>query len=105
MSSSSSSSDEDDILLSSSYRKWCLIKNRRRKTIHPLNKKRSQFGEFHHLYNDLRKDKFRFFQYMRMSMETFDYILSKIGDKVNISWKNCHAQPIIVEERLMLTLR
>nr|CAH7757791.1 unnamed protein product [Callosobruchus chinensis] len=105
MSSSSSSSDEDDILFNSSLTKWYFIQNRRKKTVHPLNKKRSQFGEFHHLFNDLRIDNQRFFEYMRMSIDTFDYIIEKIGHKVNITWKNCHSQPIIIEERLMLTLR
>nr|CAH7763600.1 unnamed protein product [Callosobruchus chinensis] len=103
--SSSSSSDEDDILFNSSLTKWYFIQNRRKKTVHPLNKKRSQFGEFHHLFNDLRIDNQRFFEYMRMSIDTFDYIIEKIGHKVNITWKNCHSQPITIEERLMLTLR
>nr|CAH7740478.1 unnamed protein product [Callosobruchus chinensis] len=85
MSSSSSSSDEDDILFNSSLTKWYFIQN--------------------HLFNDLRIDNQRFFEYMRMSIDTFDYIIEKIGHKVNITWKNCHSQPITIEERLMLTLR
>lgn len=63
------------------------------------------YGEFHHLYNDLRQDPVRFFDYMRMKIETFDYILNVFGDKLNKNYQNCHRQPIGSEERLMVTLR
>lgn len=102
---SSSSSDEEDIIFNSNLKKWYLYKEESRKAVHPLNKKRKYYGEYHHLYKDLRKDSQRFFEYMRMSINTFDYILNKIEAKINKAWKNCHAQPIIAEERLMLTLR
>ena len=72
---------------------------------HPINRKRHAFGEFHHLYPDQRKHPQKFFEYMRMTIETFDYILSKISSAVNKKWCNCHARPIINEERLMVTIR
>lgn len=103
--SSSSSSDEDDIILNSSAKMWFLEKKCQNNKVHPLNKKRMLYGEFHHLYKDLRKDPVRFFDYMRMEIKTFDYILKALGDKLNKNYQNCHCQPIGTEERLMVTLR
>ena len=53
-------------------------KKHRRIGVHEMNKKRNEFGEFHHIYNELRRDSERFFNFLRMSRETFDFILSKI---------------------------
>lgn len=102
---SSSSSDEEDILLNSSAKMWYLYNTSEKRTVHPLNKKRLCYGEYHHLYQDLRKDSDRFFEYMRMKISTFDYILNKLGDKLDKTYKNCHSQPIGSEEKLMITLR
>lgn len=46
--------------------------------IHPLNRKRRVHGEYHHLFKKLRHHNDRFFQYMRMSENTFDYVLEKV---------------------------
>lgn len=102
------SDSEEELLLSSNSAKWYIAKsmrNRRKYCAHPINTTRFVFGEFHHLYNDLRKYPQKFFDYMRMESDTFDYILLKISDMLQQNWCNCHARPISVEERLMITIR
>lgn len=103
----SSSSSDEDILSTSGINTWYVFKENTQKKdkTHPLNRKRFKYGEFHHLYEDIRKDPVRFFEYMRMKISTFDHILKKIGSKLDKVYKNCHAQPINLEEKLMITLR
>lgn len=72
---------------------------------HPINKKRIEFGEYHHLYPDLRKDPGRFFEYMRMSPSTFDYVCDTLRPHITKNWCNFHTRPIVTEERVMLTVR
>lgn len=72
---------------------------------HPITLKRNEFGEFHHLYNDLRKYPAKFQEYTRMKIETFDYILDKIGVKLNKNWTNFIKVPVTSCERLIVTLR
>lgn len=102
-----SDSEDEFIMLDSAICKYFIMKNSRIRTCcaHPINTKRWEFGEFHHLYEDLRLDDERFFGYMRMRIETFDYICSKVHTKLDKKWNNCHARPILSEERLMLTFR
>jgi hypothetical protein len=40
-------------------------------------------GEFHHLYNELRKDSTEYFEYCRMSPSTFDYIVQAIRQHIS----------------------
>jgi len=49
-----------------------------RQSKHDIFKSWYQSGEFHHLYNELRKDSIKFFEYCRMSPSTFDYIVQAI---------------------------
>ncbi|KAJ8943744.1 hypothetical protein NQ317_007925 [Molorchus minor] len=68
---------EDDLLPSSfSHSK------KRQYGVHPVNRYRQEYGEFHHLYRQLRKYPERFFQYLRMSVETFDVLLKKMKRKI-----------------------
>jgi len=46
-----------------------------RRSKHDIFQSRYQLGEFHHLYNELRKDSTKFFEYCRMSPSTFDLTL------------------------------
>lgn len=51
------------------------MRNKKRRApkywVHEINMKRSHYGEFHHLYPDLKKDPTKFFQYFRLSYEKF----------------------------------
>lgn len=102
------SDSEDEILLSSSATKYYILEieqKRRKLCAHPINNERYVFGEFHHLYKDLRQHPTKFAEYMRMKISTFDYLLSKIEDSLHKRWRNCHGRPILQEERLMITIR
>ncbi|CAH2003195.1 unnamed protein product [Acanthoscelides obtectus] len=96
-----SSSDDDLIALESISTKV----RRKRVGIHSINRERITYGEYHHLFPSLKKDDKRFFQYMRMSQDTFNYILEKVGNRLTKNWCNLHKQPILPEERLVITLR
>jgi len=53
-------------------------KTKRRKCIHPLNINESFAGIFVSLFNELRRDEDKFYNYFRMSIVSFDEHLSKI---------------------------
>lgn len=79
-------------------------RNRRREySVHPVNVVRGQYGEFHHLYRDLRNHPERFFELMRMSIRTFNFILTRIQTKI-LRKRTCE-MPITPAERLYVTIR
>jgi hypothetical protein len=43
-----------------------------------MNKKRSFLGEFHHVYEELRLHRKRFFKILRILIENFDFLLFKV---------------------------
>jgi hypothetical protein len=53
-------------------------KRRIRQKTHVIYWNRLIYGEFHHLYPQLRADEKAFRQYTRMTINTFDYIVEKI---------------------------
>jgi len=61
------------------------------------------YGEFHHLYADLRKSPTNFFEYLRMSIGTYDFILKRIGKLIQKKTTN-FKKPISNAERLYVTL-
>ncbi|XP_031350493.1 protein ALP1-like [Photinus pyralis] len=78
----------------------------RRYSAHPVNEKRQELGEYHHLFQELKKDEEKLYSYTRMSIETFNYILNKIESELDVlEYNNLHTNPILAEERLVLTLR
>lgn len=83
-----------------------IVANRRKKRIgiDRLSRGRIVNGGFHRLYYDLRKDSSRFFEFLRMSIKTFDYILEKIEHRIQKKATN-FKKPISPIERLYLTLR
>lgn len=99
-----SSSEDEDLFL------FCLMeseeeeKRERQLWVHPINKKRDTFGEFHHLFPDLLKDNRKFFQYFRMSPEKFYELLNMLTpliEKQNTNFR----RPVSPEERLAVCLR
>lgn len=101
---SSSSSEEDLAVLSliasmeqeELTQKKCWVNN--------INQKRLTYGEFHHLFSDLRQDKKRFFKYFRMSEEKFFELLSLL--KSSIEHNNTRFRKAVsIEERLAVCLR
>ena len=63
----------------------------RRHWVHPINLNRPVFGEFHHLFNELKDDQERFTQYTRMSTDSFDCLLRLVRPSIEKSycWTNC----------------
>ena len=98
---SNSSSDDELIALENTHARL----NFRKEGVHPINRKRREYGEYHHLFIELKKDNQKFFEYMRMTQDTFYYILNKIEHRLAKTWNNWHRQPILQEERLVITLR
>lgn len=93
-------SDEEFFMSTNTYNVFFAKKE----GIHEINKNREK-GEFHSLYHELRKHPEKFFNYSRMSIETFDYILLKIQCKLEKRWTNFITNPIVPCEKLIITLR
>ncbi|VVC99118.1 unnamed protein product, partial [Leptidea sinapis] len=72
--------------------------------VHEINKNREQCGEFYNLYEKMRLYPTKFFEYTRMPISTFDYILSKISDKITKEDTNFR-KSISPKEKLFITLR
>lgn len=72
--------------------------------IHDIVKSRPTEGAFYTLFEKLQKDPNKFFNYFRMSEETFNYILLHIKEK--IQKQNTHLRMCIPpKEMLAITLR
>ena len=72
--------------------------------VHPVNKERSRYGEFHHLFEALEKDEARFHSYFRMKKDTFYTVLELIQH--DIKKQDIGAREVISpKERLAITLR
>lgn len=78
---------------------------RKRKTwVHEINTNRLTFGEHHHLFPDLLRDRKKFLKYFRMSQDKFYELLELI--KPDIEKKDTtFRQAIPSEERLATCLR
>lgn len=102
----SDSSEESDM---SSSGKWLIMCNglsNRQFSAHPINQKRQYLGEYHHLFQELKNHPERFHNYMRMSLDTFKYIYENIKTEIeHCSYNNYHTNPILAEEKLVVTLR
>ncbi|CAH2010300.1 unnamed protein product [Acanthoscelides obtectus] len=78
-------------------------KKRRLCWINEILSRRNLLGEFHHLHDDLLNDPQKFFDYYRMSLDTFQYILSAIES--SIAKDSNFRETIRPVERLSVTLR
>nr|CAH7712394.1 unnamed protein product [Callosobruchus chinensis] len=58
-------------------------------------KQRRHFGEFSTLYETLRLNDKKFHEYTRMSVTTFDYILTKIESRLERTSTNFHLSDLI----------
>jgi hypothetical protein len=75
-----------------------------RRSKHDIFQSRYQLGEFHHLYDEPRKDSTKFFEYCSMSPSGFDYIVQAIQQHISHISTNFQ-KTISLEERLFVTLR
>ena len=63
----------------------------------PLLNEMNEFGEYHHLFRALRR-------HLIMSIDTFQYILSNVSDRL-VKQRTNWRRPIGAEERLLMTIR
>ena len=52
---------------------------RDRSGVHEINQSRGQYGEYHHLFPQLKADGERFFQYFRIDIETLPTFLERLN--------------------------
>jgi hypothetical protein len=64
----------------------------------------NNYGEFHRLYWQLRNHPERVFESTRMSMETFDFLLSRVSHRLQKQTTN-YRKPISHAQRLVVTIR
>lgn len=95
--------DDTDIYLEEN----CVLKlNFMREGPSDIVKQRRYFGEFSTLYETLRLNDQKFHEYTRMSVTTFDYILTKIESRLERTCTNFHLSHLISPaEKLIVTLR
>lgn len=78
-----------------------------RTATHELFETRDTQGEYATLFPLLKRHPDKFHKYMRMKLETFNYILNKIelDPTITKKWCNFHKQPIYPEQQLVVFLR
>lgn len=83
-------------------RRW--QRKRRRTWVRPIYLNRCDVGEYHTIYENLKHDDEKFFNYARMSYSSFKELLALVQDRIYHSSLNYRAA-IVPEERLLVTLR
>ena len=78
--------------------------NNREEWVHPINASRKEFGVMTTLYPQLRNDEVKFFNYVRMTTDTYDLLLLAVQPKVMGQFSKFR-EPIDVNTKLFLTLR
>lgn len=72
--------------------------------IHEYNMDRPLRGEYSNVYRQARMYEDKFYEYLRMTIQTFDCLLSTLEHRLTkITTK--FRQPLTPEERLVITLR
>ena len=79
-------------------------RKRSRNWVHEFNEERISLGEFYHLYRDVRLYHDKFYNYLRMTKNTFDMLLEKLENHLGGPGTN-YRQKISPEQRLVLTVR
>lgn len=103
--SENSSSDEEIIVVAALLAEEETKKKRKRSMwIHPINQKRAKLGEFQHLFEDLKEDEKKFFQYFRMSPNKFSELLDILEPELTFQ-NSSFRRAISKEERLAVALR
>ena len=79
-------------------------RQRRIHWMHPLNLQRDTHGTFVILFEDLKADEEKFFNYFRMSPSTFDELLLRLHDKL-LKENTAFRDSISPAQRLAVTIR
>ena len=86
------------------YRRYRKYRQNRIHWVHPINEKREEAGLFYTLFEDLRNDEKKFYNYFRMSITTFDELHNRLKydlQRQNTKMRNC-IQPV---QMLAITIR
>lgn len=65
---------------------------------------RQQVGEYHTLFENIKKDSEKFFNYARMTLGSFEELLSLVMNRIYHPSCN-YRETICPEQRLLVTLR
>lgn len=79
-------------------------RNRRQLWVHPINNNRLLQGEFYTLYEELKADDGKFFNYFRMSYPTFEELVARVTDDIKLQDTNMRPS-IPPEEAVALSIR
>lgn len=87
---------------------WCIYRRRNRRKrrfwVHPTLQSRLTTGQFHLKFHEHRGHPEKFFLYYRMSVQSFDKLLSLLIEKIAKKDTNMRVS-ISSAERLVITLR
>ncbi|KAG8292395.1 hypothetical protein J6590_041508 [Homalodisca vitripennis] len=78
----------DPVVLYAAYRHFVNKKRKRRCSVHPINNARYSDGAYRNLYGLLREHDDKFFNYMRMSISSFDELVVKLWKPLKFG-RNC----------------
>ena len=95
---------DDFIVVYLELKKRNATKKKKKQWIHPLMEERPTKGIFNSYFADVRKQPDRFFQYTRMSIASFDYLLEKLTNAIQ-GMDTPMRLAITPEEKLVITLR
>jgi len=74
---------------------------KKRLWVRPINVRRPLFGDFQHLFQELKEDDTMFFKYTRMNLSTFNKLLDIL--RPHLEKRNWRA--LSAEQRLIIMLR
>ncbi|KAJ8684236.1 hypothetical protein QAD02_020028 [Eretmocerus hayati] len=104
--------DEDEMRLlletltdNTALKAFLMLSGKRSIHAKEMNTLRIEYGQYYTLLPILKKYPEEFRKYMRMSIETFDYILKAVAPRLEKNWNQLHKWPIRAEERLVVTIR
>lgn len=85
---------------------YLLLKRKRKRKywVHPILRDRLTHGQFTTLYPKLRNYEPKFFNYLRMSINSFDELLETISEQI-ASFDTHMRSSVSPEEKLVITLR
>ncbi|KAG8306576.1 hypothetical protein J6590_044561 [Homalodisca vitripennis] len=94
----------DHVVLYAAYRQFVNKKCKRRCSVHPINNARYSDGACRNLYGILREHDDKFFNYLRMSISSFDELVVKFKETIEIRPELVRGLAFSVEEMLTISL-
>ncbi|KAG8325042.1 hypothetical protein J6590_077753 [Homalodisca vitripennis] len=95
----------DPVVLYAAYRHFVNKKRKRRCSAYPINNARYSDGGNRNLYGLLREHDDKFFNYLRMSISSFDELVVKFKETNEIRPELMRGLAFSVEEMLTISLR